>query len=286
MAKIKKFLYRVLCGFFLGLSIVAPGISGSVIAISMGIYRDLVRIASNPFKRLKQNILFCLPLGIGAGISAVLFVLVFQLLFQRYEKATYLLFVGLISGNLHVIFAQAKKCGLRWRYLIGAGAAFASALGFGLLAAGPGLEPGAALPSLPMLALGGLAAGASLLVPGLSASMILILFGVYGQLIAAAHALLGLDFTYALPFGLCVLCILAGLVLASKGIKLVFDHYPGFANSMVLGFMLGSLAGILASSLRLPDTNFNWLLGTLMLAAGAGISVLFVVLGKRMERAE
>jgi len=285
MAKPKQFLYRVLCGFFLGLSIVAPGISGSVIAISMGIYQDLVRIVSNPFKRLKQNILFCLPLGIGAVLSAVLFVLVFQLLFERYEKATTLLFVGLISGNLHVIFAQVKKCGFRRHYLLGGAAAFAAALGFGLLAAGPGLEAGAALPPLAMLALGGLAAGASLLIPGLSASMILILFGVYGQLIAAANALLGLDFTYALPFGLCVLCILAGLVLASKGIKLVFDRYPGFANSMVLGFMLGSLAGILASSLRMPDTNFNWLLGALMLAAGAGISVLFVVLGKKMDKA-
>src|SRR5215510_11894359 len=94
---IKKILYRIFCGFFLGLSVFAPGFSGSVIAIIMGIYQDLVRIASNPFKRLKENILFCIPLAIGAALSAVLFVILFSFLFDRYEKATYLLFVGLIA---------------------------------------------------------------------------------------------------------------------------------------------------------------------------------------------
>ena len=64
-----KFFYRIFCGFFLGLSIFAPGFSGSVIAIIMGVYQDMLRIVSNPFKRLKENILFCIPLGIGAEIE-------------------------------------------------------------------------------------------------------------------------------------------------------------------------------------------------------------------------
>ena len=283
---IKKFFYRVLCGFFLGLSVFAPGISGSVIAIIMGIYQDLVRIVSNPFKRLKQNVLFCLPLALGAALSGVLFVLAFQFLFEHYEKAACLLFVGLISGNLHVIFTQVKKCGFRWRYLLGGGAAFAAAFAFGLLSAGVGPAPGmqGLTAGFPLLAVSGFAAGVALLIPGMSVSMILILFGVYGQLLSAANTLLHFNFTYILPFGLCALCALAGLVLASKGIKLVFEKFPGFANAMVLGFMAGSLVSILIQSLRLPDENFNWWLGGLMLAAGAGISVLFAVMGKRMEK--
>ena len=61
-----KFLYRILCGFFLGVSVVAPGFSGSIIAITMGIYQDLLRIISNPFKQFKKNVKYCIPLGIGA----------------------------------------------------------------------------------------------------------------------------------------------------------------------------------------------------------------------------
>jgi len=77
-----------------------------------------------------------------------------------------------------------------------------------------------------------------------------------------------------------------GVVLAARLIKFVFERYPGFANAMVLGFMGGCLAGILAQSLRMRDEGFTWLLGGAMLAAGAGVSVLFAVLGKKMQKAE
>ena len=70
MSRVKKFLYRVLCGFFLGLSVFAPGFSGSVIAITMGIYKDLVGIASNPFKRFKQNVCTCVSRGQARGLLA------------------------------------------------------------------------------------------------------------------------------------------------------------------------------------------------------------------------
>ena len=283
--KVKQFFYRIFCGFFLGISVFAPGFSGSVVAIILGIYPDILRIASNPFKKLRQNILFCFPLGIGAAASAVLFVVGFKYLFERYEKATYLLFIGLIAGNLPLILKQAKACGFKKHYLIGGACAFAAALALSLFA--PASAPAESMRvSLPLMALGGLTGGAAALVPGMSVSMILILLGVYGPLLIAAESFLHLDFTYLLPMGLFVLCTVAGLVLASKGIKAVFDKIPGFANAMVFGFMAGSLAGVLVQSLRMPDENFNWLLGGCMLVAGLGISVLFVLLGRAMEKNE
>ena len=280
---VKKFFYRIFCGFFLGLSVFAPGFSGSVIAIILGVYQDLVRIVSNPFKRLKQNILFCIPLGIGAAVSIVLFVIVFKFLFGTYEKATYLLMVGLIAGNLPEIFKQIKKCGFKKRYLIGGACAFAAALTLGILAVDMGQASEGISASLPVLALSGFAGGAVALMPGMSVTMTLIIFGVYGQLLFAAESFLRLDFTYLLPFGLFGLCALVGLVLTSKGIKAVFERYPGLANSMVFGFMIGSLIGILVQSLRLHDASFGWILGGVMLAAGLGISMLFVIMGRKMD---
>ena len=283
-----RFFYRILCGFFLGVSVFAPGFSGSIIAITMGIYQDILRIISNPFKPLKQNIKFCFPLGIGVAISAVLFILTFKYLFETYEKATYLLFVGLITGNLPVIFAEVKKCGFQKRYLIGGGGAFAAALALGVYATGIGSvsSADAITSSWYTLALGGFAGGATALVPGMSVSMVLIIIGVYSQLIFAAESLLHMNFTYLIPFGLFCACALVGLVSASKGIKFVFKKYPGFSNATVFGFMSGSLIGILVQSLKISDANFNWLLGGVMLAVGLGVSMLFVVLGKSMNKAE
>ena len=281
----KQFFYRIFCGFFLGLSVFAPGFSGSVLAIILGIYQDILRIISNPFKKLKANILFCIPLGIGAAASAVLFVIGFNYLFERYEKAACLLFAGLIFGNLPEIFKQVKKCGFKKRYLFGGAAACAAALALGLFAVGEaGQASGGLTAGLPILALSGFLGGLAALVPGMSVSMILIVMGVYGQLLFAADEFLHLQFTYLLPFGIFGLCALAGLVLASTGIKALFDRYPGLANSMVLGIMVGSLAGLLIQSLRMADENFTWILGGVMLAAGLGVSMLFVLLGRAMDK--
>lgn len=288
MMKTKRFFHRIICGFFLGLSVFAPGFSGSVIAIIMGIYQDLIRIVSNPFKQFGKNVKFVVPLGIGAVISAVLFVISFKFLFTAYEKATYLLFVGLIFGNFPVIFTEIKKCGFQARYLFGGVAAFAAALALGIFASGVAQTSGAESVSaaLPLLAFAGFAAGVTAPIPGMSVSMVLIIMGVYGQLIFAAESFMHMNFTYLLPFGLFGICALAGLVLTSRGIKVIFERFPGFANSLVFGFMAGSLIGIFIQGMRLDDPNFNWLLGGLMLAAGLVVSMLFVVLGKSMNKPE
>ena len=303
-----RFFYRILCGFFLGVSVFAPGFSGSIVAIIMGIYQDLLRIISNPFKSFKQNVKFCAPLAIGAAISAVLFVLTFKYLFETYEKATYLLFVGLVAGNLPIIFADVKKCGFQKRYLIAGTGAFAVALALGVLAMNIQSASGADIFSANWLIfmLGGLAGGITMLVPGMSVSMVLIVMGVYNQLILAAESLLQfmlslvsrtqsvdmagnidqLNFTPLIQFSLFLVFAVIGLVSASRGIKYIFEKYPGFSNSTVLGFMSGSLIGILVKSLQMNDANFNWLLGFIMLAVGLGISMLFVVLGKTMNKTQ
>ncbi|MCL2664465.1 MAG: DUF368 domain-containing protein [Defluviitaleaceae bacterium] len=283
---IKNFLFRIFCGFFLGLSIFAPGFSGSVVAIIMGIYKDLLDIASNPLKNLKKNILFLLPLIIGAGVSAVPFVFGFKYLFDTYEKATYLMFVGLIAGNLPVIFGSVKKSGYKQKYLFGGIGAFVFAL-FVSVAAISGMQAAAQTDGfgigLPMLSLGGLAAGIAAPVPGMSLSTVLILMGVYYPLIFAAESIMRMSFDYLPHFFLFLLCVAAGIVLASRGIKTIFEKYPGFANTTVLGFMAGSLAGILIQAHNLNDPNFTWFSGIAMLVAGLAVSAVFVFVGAKLN---
>ena len=283
-----KFIYRVFCGFFLGVSVVAPGFSGSIIAITMGIYHDLLRIISNPFKKFKQNVKYCLPLAIGAAVSAVLFVLTFRFLFDAYPKAMYLLFIGLITGNIPVIFAQVKKCGFQKRYLIGGAIAFAAALILGILS--ESIQPAPGSEALSILwyvwVLGGIAGGVTALIPGMSVTMILMIIGVYSPALFAADRLLHLDFEYLIPSAIFGVSAVAGLVISSRGINYIFKKYPGFANSIVLGIMSGALAGILVRSIQIIDAGFTWQLGCIMLAAGLGVSIFFALIGKKMNKEE
>ncbi|MCL1819806.1 MAG: DUF368 domain-containing protein [Oscillospiraceae bacterium] len=279
----KIFLYRVFCGSFLTLCALAPGFSGSVMAIILGVYRDLLHVISNPFKNFKKNLKFIFPMCIGAVICAVLFVFSFKFLFDTYEKAIYLLFAGLIAGNLPIIYSEIKKCGFQRRYLLGGTAAFAVALTFGVLAAGVSASGEFAI-SLPMMALGGVVTGVALLAPGMSVATILIYMGIYSQLITMADSLLRMDSAYLFPFGLFLACALAGVIFTSKGVKTLFERFPGFTNSMVFGFMAGSMLGVITLSLRLESYNFNWFIGGFMLFAGVVVSLLLVMLGKVINR--
>ena len=284
----KIFLYRTVCGFFLGMSIFAPGFSGSLVAIAMGIYHEAVRIISSPFKQLKQNLIFCTPIGIGMVISAVLFVIAFRQLFDSYEKAMYLLFAGLIAGSIPIVFKEVRKIGFKLYYLIGAVGAFALAITIGIFATGSGLISGdtATMSDWPGLAIGGIAAGVTAWIPGMSLSTVLIILGVFSPLIYAAEAMLRGEPSFILPIGLFLVCAVAGLMSAAKGIKIVFEKYPGFSNTTVLGFIFGSLVSILYQSHQITDVNFTWLLGAVMLVVGFAISVSFLMLGKVMNKAD
>ena len=284
----KKFLYRTLCGFFLGMSIFAPGFSGSLVAIAMGIYHEAVRIISNPFKQLKKNLMFITPVGTGMVISAVLFVIAFRQLFDSYEKAMYLLFAGLIAGSVPIVFMEVKKAGFKPYYLIGAFLACIAAVAIGVFASETGLMSGdtASMSDWPGLIIGGFVAGVTAWIPGMSLSTVLIILGVFSPLIYSAEALLRGDLSYIIPIGLFLVFVLVGLMSTAKGIKIVFEKIPGFANTTVLGFILGSFISIAYQSHQISDEGFTWLIGGVMLAVGFAVSVSFLLLSRVINKGD
>lgn len=282
-----SFVYRILCGFFLGISIFAPGVSGSVIAVMMGIYSRLLDIVANPLKDIKKNVKYLFPMGIGAAISFVLFVLVFSMLFEQYPKGTFLLFIGLIGGNLPVVFKDALSGGFRKRYLIGGAAAFAIAVTLGILNAGGRQATAGTLAAIPLVYLGvsGAVAGVCGMLPGMSISMVLMVFSVYEQLMQGAKSLLTMDFAALPKLALFVACFVAAMVAFSRITKYVLKKHRGLAYSMVFGFMCGSLIGIFLKMLN-SSGSIHWLLGVLMAAIGLGISLLFMRLSKKFNTEE
>ena len=273
----KSFFYRIACGFFLGISIFAPGFSGSIMAILMGIYDKLIAIVANPFRNFKKNILYLLPMGIGAAISLILFVLSFSRLFENYPRATCLLFIGLIAGNLPVVWKHTRGDTFKAHYAVGMVVAFGLALALALVSTGlPTVN--AASVNLVYMGLCGLLAGIASLIPGMSISMILLVLGVYGPLLEAARHI---DIPVLLVVG--GLFVVA-MVTSSRLIKFIFARYPSFSYCLVFGFMCGSLAGLLFS--LPPETGQTSWLGIPMVLLGLAVSVLFFFLGKKFSPAE
>ncbi|MCL2531896.1 MAG: DUF368 domain-containing protein [Oscillospiraceae bacterium] len=289
MDLIKRLFIRTFAGAFLGISVFAPGISGSVVAIAMGVYHDIVRIASSPFKPFKQNMIFLAPIAIGMGVSAVLLVVLFPDLFAAYQRTAFMLFTGLIAGNLPMIFAEVKPHKFRASHGVSGVLAFAIAVGVMVLSMFVG-DPGATgvTSGWWMFLIGGLVAGMLTLVPGMSIATLLIVMGIYPQVMYAANQLFGASAIYLPHLLLFIGGIVAGLVLVAKSIAKSFDKWPGPSHSSVFGFMIGSMVGMALLGLTTEHpfaiaAGWNWLIDFVAILVGVGISIGFMVMGKKMN---
>lgn len=290
--KANNFFYRMLCGAFLGISVIAPGISGSIMAVMMGIYDDLINIISNPFKKFKNNFFYLLPMVLGALISMVLLIKVLDFLFENYTVPAYLLFMSLIAGSVPTVIDEAKQEPIKKKYFIGTVLAFAFALTIGILgksnvAVGVETANTASLTMKIYLPVCGGIAGMMSMVPGMSISMLLMMFGIYEPLLNLATGLMSPDrwfssawFGEGITVATVVAAFLIGMVLFSNITKTVFKKYHSLGFLMVLGFMSGSIVSIFPG---LPKGLLNWILSIVAIAIGLSISYLFKVLGKKFN---
>lgn len=287
-----NFFYRMLCGAFLGISVIAPGISGSIMAVMMGIYDDLINVISNPFKKFKKNFMFLLPMVLGAVISMLLLIRALDFLFENYTVPAYLLFMSLIAGSVPTVIEEAKQEPIKKKYFIGTIIAFAFALTIGILAKSDfaisidttNTTSAAMKVYLPVC---GAISGMMSMVPGMSISMLLMMFGIYEPLLNLATGLMSPDrwFTSAwfgegFTVATVVLAFLVGMVLFSNITKTVFKKYHSLGFLMVLGFMSGSVVSIFPG---LPKGLLNWVLSFVAISIGLAISYLFKVLGKKFN---
>ncbi|MCL2487119.1 MAG: DUF368 domain-containing protein [Oscillospiraceae bacterium] len=298
--KSRRFCYRVLCGFFLAVSIIAPGVSGSVIAVMMGIYGELIGIVANPFRNFRQNILCLIPMGIGAVFAFSAGVLGLSWLFSSYDVQAKALFIGLVAGGLPYIFRQAqlaggqaqlaggqatgyaaaKGRGIRMRYLIGMLAAFAIAAGAGLFYRIHGAAQGAFF-DLRLLCAAGFVAGIAGMMPGMSVSMVLMLFGVYQYLLKTAKSAFTDPFGAALILSPVAIAFLLGMVAFSNVTKRIFARFTALAYFMVFGFMGGTLVAVFPD--KAPVSASGWIICEILAATGIGVALLFQRLGRQFN---
>ena len=181
-----KALLDILRGIVIGIANIIPGVSGGTMAVSMGIYDKLISAVTGLFKHFKESMKLLIPLGIGMGIGIVGFGFLLEYLLEAHVLATCLTFVGLILGGLPILWMNltrnvAKKPGGR----IGAGEVIsflvllAMGVGLPLLQGSEGavktltLNPG----TIVVLFLLGLIASATMVIPGVSGSMVLMVLG-------------------------------------------------------------------------------------------------------------
>jgi len=247
---------NILKGIVVGLANIIPGVSGGTMMVSMGIYDKLIHSITHLFKELKKSILFLLPIAIGMGIALVGGAFTIEKLFELFPFQTSLCFVGLVVGGLPAMRKNVKGNKIKPGHVIAFVIFFAVVVVMTLLSGREGVAADLSfnLVNVVKLFVVGVIAAATMVIPGVSGSMMLLLLGYYNPILSIITdffgALTAFDmdgllkgFGILFPFGIGVL---VGIFAIAKLIEIIFAKFPLYAYWAIIGLIVASPIAIIA----------------------------------------
>ena len=183
-----KLVNQILRGVVIGVANIIPGVSGGTMMVSMGIYDTLIYCITHLFSEFKKSVLTLLPYLIGMLLGIFALASVLTWCFTYYPLPTSTCFIGLILGGLAPLIHKIDKKRMNaWAVLV---FVLFFALIIGMALSNPAEMDGrlqaSPLEMLTLLAMGAIAS-ATMLIPGVSGSMVLMLLGYYRPVLAAVN---------------------------------------------------------------------------------------------------
>ena len=287
----KSRLLDIVKGFLIGLDSTIPGFSIGTLAILLNIYERLIEdfsdILKHPFKIIRKD----LWLGVGFIIGLVLNIISVTWLLSHYPLETVSFFVGLVLVSIPTTYKKTKIEKRKIRDFITFFVSLGVLVGITLLNAGT--EKGLTMSALfiiMILFMGAIGSG-TMIIPGVSGSLIIMAFGYYNVIMDVMHdflsAFVHFDFT---GFGAIIITILVfmvgviiGIVFISKLIKFLLNKVPGSVYHSILGLLIGSPFAIYYLTINKYEINFDspwvYIISVLSLALG----VLFGIFMLKVE---
>lgn len=290
-----KFLFDILRGAAIGIANIIPGVSGGTLAVSMGIYDKIISSVTGLFRHFKKSVTTLLPYGIGMVVGLLGLSFIIEFLFARYPLPTVLLFIGLILGGVPALWQRIKG------RKIGAVGILLFLLFFILLVllpfiageerTGLVLTPDAV--TIIKLFFVGVIASATMVIPGVSGSMILMSLGFYAPILSSitafVRAVLDLNISAALaecallvPFGLGVL---VGIFAIAKLIEFLLARFETYTYCAVLGLVAASPISIFTAFKMPAPSVLILIISPIALVAGFAAAYFLGKTGEE-EKAE
>ena len=274
----KKYIY----GFLMAMADSVPGVSGGSIAYILGFYEEFINslnnIVSKDQNKRKQALSFLVHLGIGWIIGMIISILVLSSFFQSKIYHISSLFLGFIFASIIMMVKDFKIKNLNIKRII------IFILGL-ILVVSLSLFKFSGINSMSDLSIAnglyvfivGMLAISAMVLPGISGSTILLIFGIYVPIIYGLKSLMKLDlsvFPMLFIFGLGVIC---GILLSIKIIKKAYEKHQISFEYFILGMLSGSLYAIVQGPLTLQKpmpsldlSTFNlifFIIGIMIVAA-------------------
>lgn len=232
-------------GIIMGLANVIPGVSGGTLALIMGVYEKMINAITTLFKKFKENILFLLPLAIGMVAAIYGGSKVIPPCLEKFPLATVLFFVGLILGGMPMLYKKVSKHLKNWSNYLVLIIIFAALLCYTFLVGNGGKEDLTKLNFLDYikLLLVGMVAAATMIIPGISGSMTLMVLGYYEGIFETVGNItnfseFGHNMKILIPFGIGVVI---GIFLIAKLIEFLLAKFEVKTYFGIFGFIFASL---------------------------------------------
>ena len=305
---LKGWIKAFVLGIFIGLAVIVPGVSGSTVAIMFGLYASMLYAIGNILSDFKRCVKFLIPIGIGAVIGFGAGFLLVQMLLEKYIFVVICLFVGLMIGASPALLNEIKGERIGAVRIILMIIGVLVPLGVGALSVY--LDPpvlteveGASqafaeipwymfLAYIPL----GFLVSATQLIPGLSATAILMALGQFKPIMDSVH----LDYILEHPafIGL-MLCLAGGVAVGLIVISRIFSKLIAWRRAATFCFVVGLSFGSIGSMFLNPDivqVYFNWahgsfsiiefIVGIVLLAVGLTGSILLTRYGLVHDKSE
>ncbi len=286
-----RFILDLIKGAFIGVANIIPGVSGGTMAVSMGIYDKLIGSINRITKEFKKSFITLLPIIIGmvAGIGVFSFIIPHCL--SNYSFQTCMCFIGLIVGGIPAIITSTKDSLVKEKrhinpvhvilFLIFAAIAVFMAVASPESKGADSLNPSLGL--IIKLVVMGIIASATMVIPGVSGSLVLMMLGYYSGIIGTISlfltaikdfdgAVLGKCVLILVPFG--IGCIL-GILLISKLITWLLSKFESFTYCGILGLIGASPFAILYKMENPVFTPLTVIVAIVLFTVGAVFTYLF-----------
>ncbi len=248
-------LKKLFQGMVVGIANIIPGVSGGTMMVAMGLYDRLIHAITHLKSEFKESMKLLVPIFAGAGLAIVILSRVFEFLLETYPIPTNFAFCGLIAGSLPFIFKKVKGHPVTVGKMIPLLIFFGIVILMAVLGENSGADADVSFGLMNVIKLlaVGIIAAATMVIPGVSGSMMLMLLGYYDVILKSINtfidALVGLDVPLLLemcgrliPFGIGVII---GIFLIAKIIEFIFMKAEIHAYYAIIGLITASPIAIL-----------------------------------------
>lgn len=243
-----------------------PGVSGGTIAFILGFYDEFVNSLDSLISINKQDrirgLKFLSKIGIGWAIGFIFSVLYITSIFEQNIYKINSLFLGFIIASIPLIVNSEKKIlknNKKYQIFLLLGITIVCLMTYFNPATGTDYSFSVKVDNLSFslivyIFVSGMISISAMVLPGISGSTILLIFGLYVPILESIKYILKLKFEYLPGIAIFVCGILTGILLTVRVVRYLLKTFRPQTMYCIIGLMIGSIYAVIMgpTSLEIP----------------------------------